>query len=373
MKRFLFVYTVKPGTRIPKTTHLRFPGEKAEIEIRPIFEKPDNSTSVQTGLEIRGKVEDLDFHSAAKQSRLRAEGIASFITFTNGAGLPLLQEELGYEVTEGVSARDFMQVTKMPLVMPSQRNFSIETFVAAVRSYFDISDQNRRERVGRALRWYRNGVISSDTFEKFTSFWLGLESLNPILQDMLGVLDDPTYCPHCGRSFVSTPTMSGVRKFVEEYLPELVKDYSEVRKIRIDLMHAKTRLDQLLERARTATSTAQSILWRGIARFLAISQSEPEPKTVNLAVPVRMLIEAKLEGGESASLGVGGSDPQAEVTHLTVSCKTSPESVSYYVNTKISMKVNSGIRVSQYTLTLIGPEEMKITFGPPGLEPGAGG
>ena len=109
----------------------------------------------------------------------------------------------------------------------------------------ELTDLQIAERVARAVRWYRLGTGTTDIFDRFNAYWIGLESLNKPLQEALEVDDDPTTCPHCQQPFISTPTVSGIRHFISRYFADEPKLYKRMRDLRISIMHSKTGLDNL--------------------------------------------------------------------------------------------------------------------------------
>lgn len=76
------------------------------------------------------------------------------------------------------------------------------------------------EHVARATRWYRLGAMVTDIFDQFSCFWIGLEALNPLLQQKLSVKDDPVVCLKCKHGWTATPTVSGIRAFVQDKMKE---------------------------------------------------------------------------------------------------------------------------------------------------------
>jgi hypothetical protein len=143
-----------------------------------------------------------------------ADGVASFITMVTGVGIPIPKPMICYEISETSKEHDFMQVfDNIGFNDPSRKRLSPDKLLEKMGAYYKLSDAPASRRITRAIRWYRLGTGTTDVFEKFNAYWIGLEALNPLLQTKLGVDDDKTTCSKCGHEWTPTPTVSGMRVF----------------------------------------------------------------------------------------------------------------------------------------------------------------
>jgi hypothetical protein len=182
--------------------------------------------------------------------------------------------------------------------------------------HFMKSERETGQRIGRSIRWYRMGTTTFDVFDRFNCFWIGLEALNPILQSKLKVGDDKTKCPKCQHEWISTPTVSGIRLFVQTKIPEDRKLYKRFRELRTNLMHSREDFGKLRAEATELSPKIGEVLYRAICYLLGIEQWETiEYRGILEKIPMRIELEAALIDGEPEALGSDGKDPNFEPTH----------------------------------------------------------
>ncbi|NLB55637.1 MAG: hypothetical protein GX811_07725 [Lentisphaerae bacterium] len=125
------------------------------------------------------------------------------------------KEELAYEVTPHVSERDFLQIFyDLPIQSTSRRQVDPKQLIEFVDKLLKTKSPFT-ERVQRAIRWYHLGVMQTDVLDQFNCFWIGLDALNPILQQKLEVGNEIQRCKKCGHEF-SVTTISGIRALIEK-------------------------------------------------------------------------------------------------------------------------------------------------------------
>jgi len=157
------------------------------------------------------------------------------------------------------------------------------------------------------------GTMTSDIFDRFNCFWIGLEALNPVLQEKFSVSDDVTRCPKCGHEWVSTPTVSGIRTFIQNGILGGKILYRRLRSLRNYIMHSKEKLENIQKEVSDAVPKLAEVLFRAICFALGLKEWKKVPYKVILEqMPLRIELEAILVGGTPESLGIDGKDPYFE-------------------------------------------------------------
>ena len=148
------------------------------------------------------------------------------------------REEIAYELTPNKSEREFLQVFyDIPIKSPSRRQIDPKLLT-------DFIDKEMKmktpflEHVQRAIRWYRLGAMQVDLYDQFNCFWIGLEALNPILQQQLSVKEEATItCPECKHQWTKEITVSGIKTFVQSKIEDGPNIYKKIHQLRNSIMH----------------------------------------------------------------------------------------------------------------------------------------
>jgi hypothetical protein len=284
------------------------------------IEETISGSKIQSSLSLRVFLSAKNLKEAINEAKSFADGVISFVALTTGVGLDIPSENLAFEITPKVETR---------------------------------------EHIGGSIRWYRLGTTTVDVFDRFNCFWIGLEALNPILQNKLKVGDDKTRCPKCQYEWVCTPTVSGIRVFVQTKIPDGKKVYKRSRELRINLMHSKENLTKLHAEATELSSRVGEVLYRAICYLLGIVQWENmEYRKILEKISMRIELEATLVDGEPAALGLNGKDPCFEPTH-EFAPKFSDAGITFEGKTDFVARLNPNVKYRPREIRFYGDSEMK--------------
>lgn len=363
LKKYTVLFSIKPAVRLePKLGTIELNFEEKEYPKKVVISRIEEKISgskIQSGLQLRVFVFAKNIEGAIKEAKSFADGIASAITLASGVGLDVPSESVAYEITPNVSERDFVQVFYDPFRITVSRRTLNHDLLIQILDHFMKSESDITERIGRSIRWYRMGAFTPDVFDRFNCFWIGLEALNPILQKMFNVKDDKTRCPKCEYEWVSTPTVSGIRLFVQKKVPEGKKLYKRFRELRINLMHCKERFERLHAEATELTPKIGEVLFRAICYILEIEQWETA--TYNgllLKVPIRLELEAMLINGETEALGPDGKDPFFELTYVAAP-KVSNDGMTFTGKPEFTARLNPKVKWRPREVRFYGDPEVK--------------
>jgi len=360
---FLVYLTVKPGTRLPDDGRLQlnFPGDTGEVTsvvIKNLVEVDLSRTPVPVGLRMDVKVKAHNIDQAVTRAISIADGVVSFISFCTGVGLPIVREELAYDISSEISDRDFLQFFHDLPVRVSRRQLQPAAMIDLMDRVFKLHNTETRNRILRAIRYCRKGSLATDPLEKFTWYWFGLETLNPALQESLKMPDALTRCPNCGHEWVSTPTVSGIRAAVQKLVPDGTKLYKRMRELRVSLFHGKSDLKTLIAQAIALESKARETLVRSVFLILGASPTERFlSDTLSVHAPAVAALEATMQASDPSNLGPPSEHPHFELgSHAIQAARPSERGISLTVSTSLITRVGQGVVVRCHGWRLYGQE-----------------
>lgn len=368
LKPFTVVLILKPAVRLPKgsgTLELSFqePSGTKKVQVTKI-EEDVAGTLVQTGLKFKVFLDAQNTKDAVNSAKALTDGIVSFMTLITGKSMDIPREEIAYEITAGVEEREFLQTYyDVPMKQPSRREIDPDMLNNFIKRQLKLEARSLSSAhcVARAGRWYRLGAMVTDIFDQFNCFWIGLEALNPLLQQILQVDDDPVICPNCEHKWIATPTVSGIRTFMQTKISDGKDLYRNVRKLRIDVMHSKKQLNLLQNEVSIYTPKLAEVLFRAICFLLGFEDWETIKHGLILReFPMRGELQGVLIGGDPSSLGLGGQDPNFEISHKIKSTKLEEDgSVNYVLETSMKLNTNPTVQFRRSEIRIYGDSETK--------------
>ena len=363
MKPFVIIFSTKPAVRLPRnvgTLELNFPepdGLKKVLITK--IEEESVGTMIQTGLRFRVFLNAESIKDAVDSAKSLTDGIVSFMTMITGRGMEIPREEIAYELTPDVQERDFLQVFHdVPIRKPSRRQVDPQKLIDFIDRQLKLKTPFA-EHIARAVRWYRLGAMVTDIFDQFNCFWIGLEALNPLLQQKLSIKDDRTLCPKCKHQWIATPTVSGIRVFVQEKLKEGKDLYRNVRQLRIDIMHSTKELGRLRDLASTYSPKTGEVLFKAICYLSGFEDWETMTHgTILREFPMRGELQGSLIGGDPSSLGPDDQDPHFELHHQIKESRLGENgSVSYTIETSLTANLNADVKFKPREIRFYGDSE----------------
>jgi hypothetical protein len=363
LKQYVVVLIAKPSARLPQNLgklELNFtdPTGPKKLLIAKI-EEESAGTIVQTGISFRVFIDSENITKAINSAKSFVDGIASFITLLTGRGMEIPLEEIAYELTPDEPKREFRQIFyDVPLKNPSRRQVDPQKLADFIDKTLKIKPPYS-EHISRAIRWYRLGATVTDPFDQFNSFWIGLEALNPLLQQKFSIKDDTARCPKCKHEWIATPTVSGIRAFIQGKMNGEKHLYRNIRQLRIDIMHSTKRLSELIGLVTTNAPRTGEVLFRAICFLLEFEDwNVMKHGAILREFPVRGELHAFLVGGNPMSLGANGQDPHFKLGHNLRKIESKEnEKVSFTIDTSITAQLNNGVQFERVELWFYGDSE----------------
>ncbi len=303
-----------------------------------------------------------------------ADGVASFITLVTGVGIPVIRPAKIMETTDGKTERDFMQFfDDIPTGQASRDVVDPHQLIEAIDKFGRIADKKVQDRVARAVRWYRQGTIHIDPFDRFSSYWIGMEALNKALQDSLKPKD--TYSVNLDEDSKSrdAETMSGAKEFIIRYFDGTGKLFKELRDYRVKIMHSTTNLQGLSSGVASLTPRLGDILTSTIYYLCAIpSPWKTNTTIISNALPLRAALEAKVLSDKAEDAYPEDSKlPHFEATHQLDQVRSGSEKrTEATVTSRFTVKMGPKAKISASALRLYGEGQGTLKVNSTSVESG---
>lgn len=303
-------------------------------------------------------------NQAREHGKAFVDGVVGFLTFTTGVALTIPNEILAYELTPNTNEREFLQIYYNPMIL-SRRTINQDFLTRLIEHLFKQGDESNHN-VARAMRWYRMGTLTFDSFDKFSCFWIGLEALNPVLQKKIGVAKEikNIKCHNCGHEIpLEKQTISGIKRFITEKMqnPVLFRRFSTLR---VHLMHSTCELSKIGEEAKELTPQLIEVLFRAICFVLDFDDwNSLRINEILESVPVRMEFEGNLIGDYVGNLGFDGKDPYLEVNQSSIKLSTETNgAVTFEKNWEITARIEPFKSFQQHEVRIYGDKETKASI-----------
>jgi len=367
LKPYVVVLTAKPAVRLPVNTQLNLefnfsnPNEYKKVQINKI-EEETTGVRIQTGLSFRVFLNAENVVTAVQSAKAFVDGIVSFITVVTGRGMDIPREEIAYELTPNQPEREFLQVFyDVPIKSPSRRQIDPKQLTDFIDSELKMNTPIA-EHLRRAIRWYRLGAMQVDWFDQFNCFWIGLESLNPILQQQLSVKEETTItCPKCNHQWTKEKTVSGIKTFVLTKIEDGSSIYKKIHELRNSIMHSTKPLSELQQLAVIYAPKTAEVLFRAIMYLSEFEDwSSVKYPTILREFPMRGEVQGFLIGGEPDALGPDAQDPHFGLRHEIRATKLNEAGdVTSTVKTSLDTYIAKNVQFKLTEFRLYGDSEMK--------------
>ena len=362
MRRFRFFFDIpdcsfsihKPYSKERGKFEVLIPssdGFNSEIVIRDQKEESTDGTIFHRGLKAKIDISGDNIESASEQVRDQLQAILSMATFQSNATVKDIYLELGYEITPDSETTEFLQVEYWKGdLLKKKRSLDIQILSVLIRKI----SQNQEKRISRAGRWYRKGLMEEDPFDRFSSFWVGLENLNKPLMTLLGEEPETRNCSSCSTPY-EVPIAKGIRAIFKKYSNNGLEDFKLCRNLRVDLQHGTGDLSLALKQVGESAELCRKMLRIGIYLLLGLNKvedfSEDQTPIYNIYYPrVEYRGHFKISPSElkqpplltiTSRVEVGGTDDERTVSLTDAIDSNVPAEVAF----KTTLITEVGVRV----------------------------
>jgi len=328
MGKFLVVLATKTSIRFAQDRAMyEFNIGDLTISFRRIQDLRDKMVSdISHGwmIEVKPYAQNID------EATARATEVSEFFlsAFCLETGCPVYRANiiLAYEITERVRRRIFRQYFRsLPLSsVPFQVPFS--PFCEHTETIWGL-DREYKNRIYRAIRWFRKGIIGDDPLDQFLCFWHGLESLNSPLAKRFGCEKATkkaiqTKCPHCSKKYPYTITVPAGIEALFNDMGISTGARKRINDAQNGIEHGFADLPRLYEVTLGLLPTMAKILHCGITKVLDISFNQSLADALKMVAPAKLgdlaYIEGLLEEKDLSKIGIDGYYPFFVLTDTEV-------------------------------------------------------
>lgn len=291
----------------------RFTWQGTEVYVTN-WESTDDAGPFHRGLffDVVQRAEDAD--AAVRAARRVLEQLESTLAFVMAAGVTHSEPLIAFELEDDhLSALQFQE---LPVVAAVRRHLDTER-LRAIWDRLEACDPEPRERLDRAIAWYRKGAFEDLVLDRFQSWWIALEALNPLLQAKynLGTSGPTRPCPSCGADVPGGPVSSGVRFAIERIGgTELWRALSGARN---DVTHARRSLSEVVSSVDELLPPLSQAVREAILELLDVpAELRPRFAGHDLRIPreYKHVVGYRFRDLTSAELGIGQDYPRLTLT-----------------------------------------------------------
>jgi hypothetical protein len=240
----------------------------------------DPTTQKPKAIGIVATLPAINIDAAISHARGLANRILSLFSYLTNTSLPDLLIMKAYDVTPGKKKGDFVQsFYDIPMERHSTRVVNKGSLSKCVTAISALPESDNSS-IFRAMHWYRLALQSTDMMERYTSLWIGLETINPLLRQHYGLEIEYSQCK-CGRK--KAPTLNGVRELMNE-LEEGGSLWREKTGLRAGVIHGYRAFKEITPEVRIMVPVLEQALEKGLNLILGLDKLE-RSKPANLANP----------------------------------------------------------------------------------------
>lgn len=301
----------------PNVNKYCFDLEIYKVVLRKIISEVDKKLSgIKYGFFIEIELEMTDINSAITQAFDISELFLSMATLETGVESHRSIPILAYNITEGISEREFIQYFyDLPLSRPQQADLEIYTLhLEAVIIY----NSDHKERLFRSIRWFRKGINENDPLDQFLALWQGLETLNPNLAVHFN-------CENAGEEIIEkkcekTDNLFFSKRTTKQGLEKLVNEvgidksiWTKINRTRNSISHGFSQFSELYNNSIQLSPYLAKLLHEGISLILGFEFDEKVVKHLENISPIKVgetyYVECKLLEENLSKLAVSYEYP----------------------------------------------------------------
>ncbi|GAG83146.1 unnamed protein product, partial [marine sediment metagenome] len=224
------------------------------------------------GMKITANISASDIDGAISRARGLTNRVLSLFSFVTKCSIPELLIMKAYDVTPGKKVGKYIQhCYDIPFSGGSARTLDKTALGKCSRSISKLEEIDNN-RVLRSMHWFRLAIQSKDYIERFTSLWIGLETINLTLCKHYEIEVEYSTCEHCGKN---APILTGVRKLLSEIGDSNLK-WREISKLRAITFHGSQPLHVVVPQLKEKLHSLQNALYKGLCLVLDLEESSED-------------------------------------------------------------------------------------------------
>lgn len=315
MTRFLVKAKTPTALRLPKPRELTFPNVAIRVSN---WENADEAGPVHRGLFFDVVLDDESLDAAFGQVDRMLDGIASMFAYTDCVAVGKVDVLIAYEYEDGSHDRSVLQRTPVAAGTAGSRLQRTDSTRAVLDRMLRL-DAKTRDRVDRAMAWYRKALASEFTLDRFAACWTGLQAVDPVLVKKHNIEKEQVIraCEKCGNEVVTFPGMEGARQAVLAVGD--LELWKRINRVRNDFLHSREMISEVVTGANEVQHAMARALFFAIADALDVPESELGPRTpMGLPVPQVAEVRFVLASAPLDAIRFGSDYPQVHVVNKVV-------------------------------------------------------
>ena len=365
MKHYVGMLKIEPAVRLRKNLELSFHGTQSgnpKVHMGDILKTDEFGTEYESGIQFGVEVEAEDVEQARQRSGKISDSLCTFLSFLTGIALPVVETVAILQTgTEGREGQEYVQFFEPPLALPSRRQVDVNDLLGFLNSLASSKDE-WRERIQRALRWYRRASLEKDVIDGFTASWIAMETLSPSLADKLTIKEPTRKCQHCSGKLASGVQLEGLKVFFQENMPEGRRLFKRSYELRNKLLHGGGKIGKEIKRARELLPELRKGAVKAICFLLDFTPNRRIPTTIlDPDLPFKMSLEAEIFRQEDEPLEKLGVFPVFDI-HMSRkgSSQTETQNLGESVQLTLGGVLAKKVRMSRELGISLQGQEVKL-------------
>ena len=361
------VKTADSGKRIELTYNL--PDTPVLCVFSDNYFVDESGTEFHKETYVEVTIEADNINEAIEKSNAIANFFLTTISWTEKTNINRTYVHLAYDVTLGITDREFVQFFYNLNLPPAKRKLETDRLEKILHN---LQGNEFEDRLVRAMDWFRKYMTEENELDKFVNLWTALEALNnPIVKKFDVTYDKalpeaiiPKYIFLLRKTFLGhrppPKEIIGIRYLFENHVADGKKLYQNIRKTRVGLLHGFEKISTLVSEARQLNQQLEYAVTKAILLLLDMPPEEhtdwmKKPLT-NLPLPY-IKVGALLHESNPKMLGKSGQHPHFKDERIILSTDTKADG-STTMSLKNELKPEFGC--SSYTprfVEMYGPDE----------------
>lgn len=238
-----------------------------EVRINNFDSEISNDVKNNMDIQVTAILDASNPLEAIIKAQFIADKVVNFIAFSSSGRIEKCVFFKSISYNEEKDIKDFCQLDFEILNNISKKSVNVENFLKMLKKFQDTNYD--KERIERAILFYQKGLASKDILEKFSNYWIALECLTPILNNLYPEIIEKRKCKNCGYEEEFKSTIS-LKKFLDEKL-NCKHIYSKCRKIRISIVHGLKNIDEIEKDAYEVLEELEKCTYSTIIELLGLN------------------------------------------------------------------------------------------------------
>ncbi|MHA1390212.1 MAG: hypothetical protein ACTSR9_17470 [Candidatus Thorarchaeota archaeon] len=244
------------------------------------------------GIKIFASLPALNIDRAVSRARGVANILLDQFTFLTKTSIPEIRIMTAYDVTPGKKKGKFIQYFyDLPFAPESLRKLGKGLLKKSSKAILDLGEVDN-QRVTRAMQWFRLATKSTNSLERFTCLWVGLETINLTLCRHYEIETEYSICECCNKK---VPILTGVKKLFGDSGDKNLS-WRKVSKLRATTLHGSKPIHEIASDLRKTIPSLENALYNGLNLIIGLEGSGESIMNIGNPQLAHWISTATIEG-----------------------------------------------------------------------------